>query len=48
LAIALVLGFLTQFIALLLISCKMMRSMQESLSKNAVMYQEEFDREEQE
>jgi O-antigen ligase len=48
LAIALVLGFLTQFIALLLISCKVMRSMQESLSKNAVMYQEEFDREEQE
>lgn len=47
-AIALVLGFLTQFIALLLISCNMMRSMQKSLNKNAELYQEEYDREEEE
>lgn len=42
-AVSLVLGFLSQFIALLLLSCSFMKSMRTSISENASYYQEEID-----
>jgi hypothetical protein len=41
-AVSLVLGFLSQFIALLLLSCSFMKSMRTSISENASYYQEEI------
>lgn len=46
-AVALVLGFLTQFIAMLIISYALMKTMQSSLTKYSVLYQEEFDKEQE-
>lgn len=44
-AVILVLGFLTQLIAMLIISYALMKTMQHSLTKYAQLYQEECDKE---
>ena len=46
-AVALVLGFLSQFIALMLLSCSFMRSMSNSIKENAIYYQQEMDEQEE-
>ncbi len=46
-AVALVLGFITQFIALMLLSCSFMRNMTTSIKENAKYYQEEIDEQEE-
>ena len=46
-AVALVLGFLTQFIALMLLSCSFMRTMSTSIKENASFYQKEIDEQEE-
>jgi hypothetical protein len=46
-AVALVLGFLSQFIALMLLSCSFMRSMSTSIKENASYYQQEMDEQEE-
>ena len=46
-AVALVLGFLSQFIALMLLSCSFMGNMSTSIKENARYYQEEIDEQEE-
>ena len=46
-AVALVLGFLTQFIAFMLLSCSFMRTMSTSIKENASFYQQEIDEQEE-
>jgi hypothetical protein len=46
-AVALVLGFLSQFIALMLLSCSFMRSMSASIKESATYYQQEIDEQEE-
>lgn len=46
-AVALVLGFLSQFIALMLLSCSFMHSMSNSIKESASYYQKEIDNQEE-